>query len=73
MGKVHKAESLDNFRKQLKKHIETEYNSVEEFCYANDIGKSTISNFLNGNRDSQVSTLEKIAQAMGKTLQITIK
>ncbi len=62
---------LRSLRDQLKKHIDAHYNSVEEFCWDKEVNKATVSNFLNSKKDFQVSTLAKIARAMGKKLHIS--
>ena len=64
---------LDTLRKKLKIHIDKNFDTVEEFCWANDIAKSTISNFFSKKYNSRTSTIEKIAKAMGKKLSIDVK
>ncbi|GJL79165.1 MAG: hypothetical protein NPINA01_21540 [Nitrospinaceae bacterium] len=61
---------LDEARNQLRVYIEKNYETVEQFCWDKDLNKATVSNFLNEKKDFQVSTLEKIAKAMGKKLSI---
>lgn len=68
-----KNDSLEQMRGQVKKAIDARYKTVEEFCWENDLNKATISNFLNNKKDFQVSTLEKIAQGLGKKLTIKIE
>ncbi|MCY4512188.1 MAG: hypothetical protein OXB86_00705 [Bdellovibrionales bacterium] len=65
-------EALKELREQLKKYIEANYNSVEDFCWDRQISKATISNFLNSKKDFQVSTLLKIAKGMKKKLKISV-
>lgn len=62
---------LAEIRKQIKKAIYEQYPTVEKFCYENDFQKSTISRFLNGYRlEYKISTLARIAEALGKKLVI---
>ncbi|PIP93303.1 MAG: hypothetical protein COW00_09685 [Bdellovibrio sp. CG12_big_fil_rev_8_21_14_0_65_39_13] len=60
-------------RESLKLYISKNYSSTEEFCWDKDVNKATVSNFLNGKKDFQLSTLIKIAQAMEKNLKIGLE
>ena len=71
MAKKH--DSLGNLREQVKKYIGANYDSVEDFCWKKGLNKATVSNFLNAKKDFQVSTLQKIADAMGRRLVIQVK
>lgn len=64
---------LTKLRSQLIKLIEQDYKTVEEFCWDKDLNKATISNFLRGKKDFRVSTLVKIAAAVGGELVIKIE
>lgn len=64
---------LYEMREELLKYIEANYKTVEEFCWDKDLSKATISNFINGKKDFQVSTLLKIAKSMGMVLIIELK
>ena len=66
-------DALDLLREKLKMYIDNNFNTIEEFCWTNEIAKSTISNFFAKKYDSKVSTMEKIAKAMGKKLSIDVK
>lgn len=59
---------LTAFRQDLRKHIESKYKTVEEFCWENGLNKATVSNVLSGKKDTQISTLAKIAAAAGASL-----
>lgn len=64
--------TLKAMRKQVKDLIESRYPTVEAFCWDKDLNKATVSNFLHGKKDFQVSTLNKIAKALGKRLVIRL-
>lgn len=63
---------LSSMRKQVKAKIFERYPTVEQFCWDKDLNKATVSNFLRGKKDFQVSTLVKIANALGLKLQIRL-
>ena len=64
---------LEQFRKQMISEIEKNYKTVEEFCWDTGLSKATISNIINNKKDFSVSTLNKVATALGKQLTIKIK
>ncbi len=66
-----KDDILEELKNQLKNYIEEHHRSVEEFCWDKEVNKATVSNFLNSKKDFRVSTLAKMAKAMGKRLNIT--
>jgi len=66
-------EILDQFRKQMIFEIEKNYKTVEEFCWETGLSKATISNIINNKKDFSLSTLQKIAKALNKTLLIRLK
>ncbi len=49
------------------------YPTVEQFCWDKNLNKATVSNFLRGKKDFQVSTLVKIANALEMTLNIGLR
>lgn len=64
---------LSDMRQQLSEYISANYSTVEEFCWAKDLNKATVSNFLRGKKDFQVSTRQKIAAALNARLTICLK
>ena len=64
---------LSPMRAQVENLIRKEYSTVEQFCWDKDLNKATVSNFLRGKKDFQLSTLVKIANALGKTLRVVLK
>ncbi len=73
MRLTRRKDSLSELRLQLYAHIKKNYPSTESFCKRNRLNSATISNFLLGKKDFQVSTLDKIAKAINKTLQIKFR
>jgi len=73
MATSKKSDILKASRKQLKQYIDKNYSTVEEFCWDKGLNKATISNFLNEKKDFQLSTFEKIAQAIEKEVVIQFK
>jgi hypothetical protein len=65
-------EALSLMRRQVKELIAKSYPTVEKFCWDNDLSKATLSNFLLGKKDFQVSTLAKIARALNKKITIRL-
>ena len=63
---------MEEMRGQLRELIKRDYPTVEQFCWDNDLNKATVSNFLGGKKDFQLSTLVKIADAVGKKLMIRL-
>jgi predicted transcriptional regulator len=59
-------------RKQVQRLILERYPTVEQFCWAKNLNKATVSNFLHGKKDFQISTLAKIANALGMSLKIRL-
>ena len=73
MGKSRKnSDALAAMRVQLKDLINRSYPTVEQFCWHKDLNKATISNFLKGKKDFQLSTLVKIADALKMKLTIRL-
>lgn len=66
-------DTLEPLRKALQSRIAADYASVEDFCWDKNLNKATISNFLNDRKDFQLSTLRKIAEALGKRLEIRLR
>lgn len=64
--------ALAPIKEQVKALIEKNYDTVEQFCWDNDLNKATISNFLNDKKDFRVSTLVQIAEALDKKLIIKL-
>ena len=65
-------DALETMRKQVEELIGRSYRTVEEFCWETELNKATVSNFLRGNKDFQISTLAKLADALGKKLTIRL-
>ncbi|MCY4524638.1 MAG: hypothetical protein OXB84_07870 [Halobacteriovoraceae bacterium] len=56
---------LDKFKKIVRREIQNQYRSTEEFCYVNDIGKAILSRFISDKqKDFNFSTITKIAKAL---------
>jgi predicted XRE-type DNA-binding protein len=69
-----KYDPLANLRKEVRSIITKKYKSVEEFCWENEIHKSTISRLLNGKRtEFQMATLVRIAEALGKKISVRLE
>ncbi len=60
-------------RKKVKTNILMAYPTVEQFCWDKDLSKATVSNFLLGKKDFQISTLVKIADALGMKLTVRLE
>ena len=60
------------FRGKAHKRILSQYPTIEKFCFENDLNKSTVCRFLRG-ETAAVETLAKIAEALGKGLDIDMK
>lgn len=54
-----------NLSKALKK---SPYPSVEQFCWDQDLSKSTLSRMLRGQVDVRISKLHKISQTLGVSI-----
>ena len=67
-----KKDALSQFRSQVKKYIESNYKTVEEFCWDKNLNKATISNLLNSKKDFRISTLLKVSDAIEKNLIIKL-
>ena len=63
---------LSAMRKKVESEIYKAYPTVEQFCWDKGLSKATVSNFLLGKKDFQVSTLVKIADALGMKLTIQL-
>ena len=64
---------LAAMRRAVRGKILEEYPTVEQFCWDKDLNKATVSNFLRSKKDFQISTLVKIAAALGMKLIIRLK
>ena len=68
---------LAKFRSKARAAILSEYPSIENFCFANDLPKSTVSRLFSpqdkGTIGFQVKTLLGVTKALGKNLDIDIK
>lgn len=73
MAKRKKSDLLKEVRAQLQQYIDKNYSTVEEFCWDKGLNKATVSNFLNEKKDFQISTLSKIATAIGREVFIQFK
>ncbi len=71
MAKGH-IDPLELLRKQIQDYISRQYSTVEQFCWDKNLNKATVSNFLNGKKDFQTSTLLKLAEATGRHLIIKL-
>jgi len=74
--KQYKIDPLEQIRKQVYSLIRKNYRTVEEFCYAEDFQKSTMSRFLNaksGRTEYRITTLDRLARLFGKKLVIKLK
>ena len=67
-----KNDVLSSLRKEVLSEIKKRSQTVEQFCWDNDLNKATLSNFLNNKKDFRVSTLARIATALDKDLKITL-
>ena len=67
-----KNDPFEKIRLRIRKAILAEYQSIENFCLANDLNKSTVYRFLRG-EVAEVMTLSEIAKALGGTLEIRLK
>ena len=65
-------DTLEPMRSDVIKLIKASYPTVEAFCWEKNLSKATVSNFLKGKKDFQLSTLLKIAEALGKRLVIRL-
>ena len=61
---------LESLRRQIKSDIQSNYRTVEEFCFTHQISKGLLSQFFASKQDLKVSTLCRIAKALGKTVKI---
>ena len=64
---------LAPMRKKVRTKILESYPTVEQFCWDKDLNKATVSNFLRSKKDFQISTLVKIADALGIKLTIRLE
>jgi len=70
--KVH--DPLETLRNQVRKEIEKNYPTIEQFCFENDISKSILSRLLSGKqKEFKLETLIRITEALGKNLEIRFK
>jgi len=60
----------ESIQKRIKK---AGYETIEKFCFENEIPKSTFSEFLSGKYDPKLSTLEKISEALGTSVSQLLK
>lgn len=68
-----KDDPLSQFREEVKNEILKEYQTIEQFCWDNDLNKATLSNFLHNKKDFRISTLVRIAQALNRDLLVKLK
>ncbi len=68
-----KTDPLEEFRREVKNEILKNYSTIEEFCFDKDLNKATLSNFFRNKKDTQISTLFKIAKALDKKLELKLK
>lgn len=68
-----KNDVLAGLRKDVLSEIKKRHKTVEQFCWENDLNKATLSNFLNDKKDFRISTLARIAEALGKDLKISLQ
>lgn len=68
-----KNDPLAGLRKEILGEIRKRYQTVERFCWENDLNKATLSNFLNNKKDFRISTLVQIASALGRDLKIKLE
>lgn len=71
--KEKRQDPLGTLRTQIQELIMESYPTVEQFCWDKDVPKSTVSNFLNADRDPRFSTIENLAQALGKKIVIRLE
>ena len=64
---------MEQFRNQLLAEIKKNYETVEQFCWDTGLSKATVSNIINNKKDFSVSTLQKIAKAVGKEIILKMK
>lgn len=67
-----KNDVLLSFRKSVLSEIKKRNQTVEQFCWENDLNKATLSNFINNKKDFRVSTLARIAEALDMSLKISL-
>lgn len=67
-----KKDILAHYKKQVIAEIKKKYPTMEQFCWDNDLNKATLSNLLNDKKDFRVSTLARIAEALGKKISISL-
>ena len=53
---------------RVKRHILKKYPSIEKFCFENAIPKKTVSNIINGQRDTRILTMMKVVKALEITM-----
>lgn len=66
---------MSDLKKKIKFKLDeavSEAGSYEGWCWDHDINKGTLSYFLRGKTDIKLSTLEKICDALGLKLDVTI-
>lgn len=66
-------DSLAELRSALHKKILADYGTVEQFCWDNDLSKTTLSNFLNKRKDTRAGTILKIVEALGLQISFSLK
>ena len=67
------SDPLASMRRAVREKILEEYPTVEQFCWDKDLNKATVSNFLRSKKEFQISTLVKMAAAVGMKLVIRLK
>lgn len=59
-------------RGQVQERIAKSYRTVEAFCWDKNLNKASVSNFLRQKKDFRISTLAKIAKALGMKLTVRL-
>jgi hypothetical protein len=60
MSKQTDRDALDALQIKLKIHIEKNFETIEAFCWENDLPKSTISNFFSNKYDFKYQLYKKL-------------
>jgi hypothetical protein len=68
-----KNDPLQSVREQVLKLIRQDYPTVERFCWEKGLNKATLSYFLRGKKDFQISTLVRIARALDREVVVRLQ
>ena len=75
--KSRKTDPLSVFKEKTHAEILSEYSSIENFCFVNDLPRSTVTRLYSSEdrrtAGYQIRTLEGIAEALGKSLKIDVE